>query len=534
MMKVIIADDEIQIRKGLRMKVDWDEEGFQIVGEASNGKEALELIQKMEIDVVITDMRMPIMDGNELANRCHQEFPNVKVIVLSGYSDFEYVRGSMKEGVRDYLLKPVAPDELVETLRKIRKEIQEEKKTQVETAQMRQLVLTQMQEVQEQYLLHLVKEEWLQLNLVIERLRQLQLEDLVKRNAAVQFVTVEIRENKGNPNRLKELWFPFQMVCKEIAKEHPGTYSFYDPSYANMVHFLQLAESQQINQTSNFIKKIQHNVKSLLHLETVIGIGDVVIGLLNFKTGYISSLLAWSQSQLGSQSQVIEGIMMKEEGVVFSPEMERKLTNAIENANLEAFKGHIKAVLCGEENQSILSFSFAANRLLFLLGSIVRKYDIETKDIQTAIWNYQQRIWELNAQSKVMEHLLQLAQLIIEKVRLARFSNGKLIIDSVKKYLNQHYASEISLTLLSELFHINGAYLSELFKNYAGQNFSDYLVNVRMEKAKQFLRDKELKIIDVANLVGFSSPGYFSTVFKKHFGQTPVEFRNSLDERKGM
>ncbi|WP_026568427.1 response regulator transcription factor [Bacillus sp. UNC41MFS5] len=525
-MKVIIADDEIQIRKGLRMKVDWEEEGFQIAGEASNGKEALELLGKMDIDLVLTDMRMPIMDGLELAKHCQQEFPNVKVIVLSGYSDFELVRGSMKEGVKDYLLKPVAPDELVEALQKIRKEIETERQKQVETAQMRQLVLSQLQEVQEQYLLYLVKEEWLELNLVIERLRQLQLEELVNDHAVVQFVSVEIREGNGNPNRLKELWLPFQMLCKEISKEHVGTYSFYDPSYANMVHFLIRID---LNNPSNLVESLQRNVKRLLNLETVIGIGNVVTGLANFKTGYISSLLAWSQSQLGSQSQVIDAAITKEEAFEFSPDFERKLTNAIENASFEAFRENIHSLLQGDGNQSILSFSFAANRVLFLLGSLAKKYDIETKDIQKTIWNCQQSIWELNSQSKVLENLLHLAQSIIEKVRLARFSNGKLIVDSVRNYLDQHYASEISLTLLSELFHINSAHLSETFKNYVGQNFSDYLVKLRMDKAQQFLRDKQLKIIDVANLVGFSNSGYFSTVFKKHVGQTPVEFRNAID-----
>lgn len=529
MMKVIITDDEIQIRKGLRMKMDWEEEGFQIVGEAANGKEALELLESMDIDVVITDMRMPIMDGIELAKRCQQEFPRVKVIVLSGYSDFEYVRGSMKEGVKDYLLKPVAPDELVEALRKIRKEIEEEKRKQVEFARMRQLVHTQLEEVQEQYLLYLVKGEWLQLNMVIERLRQLQLEDLINENTEVQFVTVEIRQKDGNSNRLQELWLPFQMLCKEITKDLGGIYSFYDPSYANMVHFLQLIESEKVSKTASLVKKIQQSVKKYLHLETVIGIGNVVTGLTNFKNGYISSLLAWSQSQLGPKSQVIEGAITKEEGFEFSPDFERKLTNAIENVNFEAYKENIYTILGGNGNQSILSFSFAANRVLFLLGSLARKYDIETsKDFQKAMWNCQQRIWELNSQRKVIDHLLQLAQLIIDKVHMARFSNGKLIIDSVRNYLDQHYASEISLTLLSEMFHINSAYLSEIFKNQVGQNFSDYLVNVRMEKAQQFLRDQQLKIIDVANLVGFSNSGYFSTVFKKHFGQTPVEFRNSI------
>ncbi|WP_237389542.1 response regulator transcription factor [Bacillus sp. USDA818B3_A] len=529
MLKVLLTDDEIQIRKGLRMKVDWEEEGFEITGEASNGQEALEMVRNSEIDLVITDMRMPIMGGIELAKHCQQEFPKVKVIVLSGYSDFEYVKGSMKEGVRDYLLKPVAPDELVEALRKIRCEIEDEKKKQVETARMRQLVLTQLQEVQEKYLLYLVKEEWLQLKMVNERLSQLQLEDLVREDAIVQFVTVEIRENEGNLNRLKELRIPFQMLCREIAKEYSGTYSFYDPSYANMIHYIQLIDSEKLNSTSNVIKKIQQNVKKLLNLETVIGIGNVVNGLPNFKTGYISSLLAWSQSQLGSQSQVIEGKMTREEGFEFSPEFERKLTNAIENVQIEVFKDNIHNLLGRDGTQSIMTFSFSANRVLFLLGSIARKYHIETGNIQETMWNCQQSIWELNAQSKVLEHLYQLAELIIEKVRLARFSNGKLIIDSVRQYLDQHYASEISLTSLSELFHINSAYLSETFKNYVGQNFSDYLVNVRMEKAKRFLRDEELKIIDVANLVGFSNSGYFSTVFKKHFGQTPVEFRNSVD-----
>ncbi|MFC0470674.1 response regulator [Halalkalibacter kiskunsagensis] len=528
MMKVIITDDEIQVRKGLRMKVDWEEEGFEIVAEASNGKEALELLENGVVDLIITDMRMPIMDGVELAKHCHEQFPNVKVIVLSGYSDFDFVRGSMKEGVRDYLLKPVAPDELEEALRRIRKEIEEEKQNQLESDRMRQLVHSHLQEVQDQYFLHLVKEEWLQLAMVKERLHQLQLEELAHEFVTVQFVTVEIRENDDKSKRLKEFGLPFQLLCKEIAKEHAGAYSFYDPNYTNMVQFLQLTDSKTPNRTSDLVKNVQENVKKYLHLETVIGIGNVVRGLKEFRNGYISSLLAWSQSQLGSESQVIDETGTREEVFDFSPDFERRLTNAIENVDFEVFKENLKKVLGRGENQSVMSFSMAANRVLFLLGSLAKKYDIETKDIQSTIWNCQQRIWELTSQHKVMEYLMQLAQLIVEKVRAARFSNHKLI-DSIKHYLDEHYANEISLTSLSKLFHINSAYLSETFKNKVGQNFSDYLVSIRMEKAKQFLQDKHLKIIDVANLVGFSSSGYFSTVFKKHFGQTPVEFRKSID-----
>ncbi|WP_251032156.1 response regulator transcription factor [Mesobacillus foraminis] len=528
MLKVLITDDEMQIRQGLRMKVDWEEEGFEIVGEASNGLEALEFLRSVKVEVVITDMRMPIMDGLELARQCQQEFPHIKVVVLSGYSDFDYVRGSMKEGVKDYLLKPVAPDELEETLKKIRKEAEEEKKKQAEAAQMRRLALTQLQEVQEQYLLYLVKEEWLEPAMVRERLRQLQLEELINERAEFQFITVEIRGSREDTNRLKELRLPFQMVCREMANAQDGIYSFYDPSYANMIHFIRLLGKGK-ETALGLANMIQNQIKRLLGLEIVIGIGNAVAGVANLKTGYISSLMAWSKSQLGSRSQVIDVSNVKEEDFEFSPDMERKLTNSVENANFGVFKQNLLTLLGSNENQSIMAFSFISNRVLFLLGAIARKYDTETKDIQKLMWSCQQSIWELNSYDKVMDQLTELALMIIEQVRTARFSNGRLIVEGVRQYLDQHYANEISLSLLSEMFHINSAHLSETFKNYAGQNFSDYLVNVRMEKAKEFLKDKQLKIIDVANLVGYSNSGYFSTVFKKHYRQTPVDYRNSLE-----
>src|SRR5690606_37729805 len=135
----------------------------------------------------------------------------------------------------------------------------------------------------------------------------------------------------------------------------------------------------------------------------------------------------------------------------------------------------------------------------------------------------------MNSQSKVRDYLIQLAKEIIEKVRVKRYSNGKLVIESILHYLNEHYASEISLTSLSSLFHINSAYLSDSFKNHVGQNFSEYLVNLRIGEAKLFLTGKEFSIIDRAYLVSFSNSSYFSTVSKKRVGKTSIEYRNSIN-----
>ncbi|WP_223702550.1 response regulator transcription factor [Sutcliffiella deserti] len=524
MMKVLICDDEIQIRKGLRMKIDWNQEGFEIVDEASNGQEAMEKLRQREIDVVITDVRMPIMDGIEFVKRSHQEFPNLKIIVLSGYSDFEYAKATMQAGVKDYLLKPVAPDELVEALQRIRYEMEEQKKKQKESEHMIRQVYNQLEEMREQYLLYLVKEEFNKFDFANDRLKQLKLEELAKENIKVQFVTVEMRGSEVEKG--KELWLPFKMLCKEFAEMAEATYAFYDTSYANMIHFIHCIDRDPLTETSSFIRSLQAKINRYLPVETVIGIGEVVIGLHQFKKGYISSLLTWSQSQVGIRSQVMEKGVTNEV-FDYTPDFEKRLTNSIEAVDLLSFRALVHEII--EKNQSMMSFSFMANRVLFLLGSLAKKYDIENNEINNKIWNCQQSIWELNSQHRVKEQLDHLAQSIMKTINKVRSSSsGAELVQNVCRFLENHYASEISLSLLSKQFHINSAYLSEIFKAHVGQNFSDYLNNLRMENARLFLGDPQLKIIDVAHLVGFSNSGYFSTVFKKQFGQTPAEYRKTL------
>ncbi|MCT1902375.1 response regulator [Oceanobacillus sojae] len=529
MRSVLIVDDEIQIRKGLRWKVDWEEAGFHIVAEAANGEGALAKLEEEKVDLVMTDIRMPIMDGIELARHCREKYPHVKVIVLSGYSDFEYVKSLMKKGVRDYLLKPVDPDELAEVLRQMKEEIDQDRTRQLELDQVKRQARTQFQEVQEQYLLSLVKEEWFQYSLVKERLEQLKLDMLLKEDLKVQFISVGVRDFSGQANRVNELRMAFQMLCKELVEQRPGIFAFYDLSYTNMMHFLIVLDQNFDNHPDRLTKMIQHQINKLLKLETVIGTGNPVTGLSELKTGYISSLLAWSQNQLNHHSQVINEHVKREELMDFSPDLEKHIINAIEQMDMSRFQRELESLLGETTAQSVLSSSIVANRILFCLGSIAKKYNVENSNAQQLIWECQQVIWQLNDQGKVIAYLTQLAELIVAQIYDTRSTDGRQIVDGVRRYIDQYYGNDISLTILSELFHINSAYLSEIFKAQIGKNFSEYLTEVRMKEAKKFLKDPHLKIIDVANLVGFSSSSYFSIVFKKHVNETPANYRKSLD-----
>jgi two-component system, response regulator YesN len=259
----------------------------------------------------------------------------------------------------------------------------------------------------------------------------------------------------------------------------------------------------------------------------------MVRGLSHLKNGYISGLLSWSQSSADDTSQLIDGTMSKQT-VEFTEDVEWKLSNSLEQGEFESFKKHLLTAFDECDQQSVMSYSFAASRVLFMLGAAARKYDLYSDDMKKKIWNCQLGIWELTSRERVKEELVELAGMITEKVSETRRSpNGTAIVENVRQYMDRHYANEISLTSLAEQFHINSAYLSEMFKELVGQNFSDYLVNLRMDKARSLLRDEQLKVIEIAHLVGYSNSGYFSTVFKKRFGQKPLDYRKSMTADKG-
>ncbi|MBD8068723.1 response regulator [Bacillus sp. PS06] len=522
-MKVMIVDDELQIRKGLKMKINWEDQGYSICAEASNGKEALNILEEHNIDVILTDIRMPLMNGIEFFIECQKKHPCSRIIVLSGYSEFEYVRSAIQAGVKDYLLKPVVRNELIETLSRLRIEIKKEKSEFSENARIRNERQKLLQGLQEQYLLQLVKEDWSEISPVIERLDQLQLSDLTEENIHFQLITVEIREPGKDDMKLNELRLPFQTICKEIAGTN-NAYCFHNPSYSNMIHFLIYSQLSDKLKTKELVKEIQRNVTRYLKLVTIVGLGNVVRGLPEIKNAYISSLLSWSNSDIGSYDQVIEGDFHKEM-IEFSPEIERKLINAIEKIEFESFKLNVESILEKHKKYSIGSFTFLANRIFLLLMSLVIKYGIETSKIQQELWLCQQSILEHDSQAKVLDKLMSLAQNVIQEVKGLRASDGSHIVEGVRRFLEKNYANDITLTSLSKQFHLNGTYLSELFKNQVGQTYSDYLIKLRINKARELLLDSELKIIDVAQLVGFSNSSYFGTVFKKYVGQTPVEYR---------
>lgn len=532
MYRIMLVDDEAGVRNSIKAKIDWEAAGFCIDREATNGAEALELLREGPLpDVIITDIRMPKMDGVAFAKACKERYPELRVVVLSGYSDFEYTKAAIQLGVRDYLLKPVVRNELSSLLSDIAAELQTQEEMLVIRKQHEMQTNQMLQVMQEHFIWQLVKDEWFRESAVKERLLQLQLPDLAVEGLEARFIVAEMRIPHGRledgGERKDLLHLAFQMLCRESAEKRSGVYPIYDINHPAMMYFLVLEHSSESNGVETFTKDLQRDIKRFLRVESVLGIGESVRGLRQLKDGYVSCMLSWSRSTVSSSRQTPDGNMMELTNV-FTPEVERKFIQAIENADMRSFEKQLASIFPTGQDTPMFAFTFLALRIILLFNAIAKKFELEDRSLQKYVWNCQMSVRDYHSREQVLEQLTVMARLVMEEVRRTRFSSGQQLIAAIRKYVDDNFSYDLTLSYLADLFHLNETYLSGLFKQNTGVTFSDYVTRLRMDKAAALLKENELKLTDIAILVGYSSPSYFSTAFKKCYGVSPKEYREQM------
>jgi two-component system response regulator YesN len=535
--RVMLVDDEAGVRNSIKAKIDWHAAGFHIDSEASNGAEALQLLGERPLpDVIITDIRMPQTDGIALIKACKETYPGLRMFVLSGYSDFEYMKAAIQLGVKDYLLKPVVRGELTALLAKLAEELEEDRNREREQDQEQMKHHQLLQMMQEQLIWQLVKDEWFSVPAVKERLQQLQLSVLAEDHLHAQFVTVEMRIPRGRLDDWNErkdlLHLAFRMICRETAEKWGDIYPFHEVSHPTMIHFLIHLEEPRRPRSfvESFVRELKRNIGSFLRVESVIGIGEPINGLRQLKDGYASSMLAWSLSTVHTD-KADPGRNMLEMMHAFTPEAERKLMQSIENVDVPVFTKQLQAIFAADQDTPMFVFTFLTLRMILLFNAVAKKFELGDPSLQTYLWNCQMTVRDYSSREQVLEQLHGMAKLVMERVRQTRFSSGRQMIEAIRNYVDENYCYELTLSSLADMFHLNETYLSGLFKQQIGATFSDYVTRLRLNKAAALLQENELKVTDIATLVGYSSSSYFSTAFKKWYGKGPKEYREEMLNR---
>ncbi|OPH48193.1 DNA-binding response regulator [Paenibacillus ferrarius] len=534
MYRVMLIDDEVGVRNSIKAKIDWPSAGFAIALEAANGLEAIQLLSDQPLpDVIITDVRMPQMDGIAFIKACKEKFPQLRIIVLSGYSDFEYMKAAIQLGVKDYLLKPVVRSELTALLGKLSDELEDDRNRLRELDQEEMKSNQQLQMMQEQLIWQLVKDEWFSVPTVKERMQQLQLSSLAIDDVPAQFATVEMRIPQGRLDDWSErkdlLHLAFQMICRESVESWEQVYPFYPISHPAMMHFLILIDDPKRHSKfmDDFVRKLKRNIKTFLRVESVLGIGEAINGLRQLKDGYASSMLAWSQGTIHTEKADSLSNMLALTHA-FSPEVERKLMQTIESLDMPAFTKQVHTIFSADRDTPMFVFTFLTLRIILLFNAIAKKFELGDSSLQSYLWNCQMTVRDYSSREQVLEQLHDMAQLVMNEVRKTRFSSGQQMIEAIRNYVDENYSYELTLASLADMFHLNETYLSGLFKQSVGATFSDYVTRLRLSKAAVLLQENELKLTDIATLVGYSSPSYFSTAFKKSYGKGPKEYREEL------
>ncbi|GAS81273.1 response regulator [Paenibacillus amylolyticus] len=504
MYNVLIADDEIEVREGLKLKVDWHGMGFVITGEASNGIEADELLKSEHFDLLITDMNMPVMDGIRLLDVCRSYNPSIQIVIITGYEDFQYARAGVRSQVMDYLLKPVTRDELKATLCKIKADLDDQRKVRGDSELLQWRLSQYYREMKERFLLDLVRGNRLPPSSLPERLRLFHLESW--QDQKVCFITASIsqsdKQNIRKDRSHEQMHLPFELVCYEIAQsDSDNVQVFHDSAYAGIMHFM-----VQDGMQHEFIQQLTGHTASVFSMKLKIGVGLSDSGLEQWKEGYIHSLLAWNSAERAGNTPNPQA------GTDYSPLLPEETTRTLHRCLIRGELDSFRSIIRKELHEA---FQLSPSRMTRSILQISLLMDCPMAP-EWILW--------LKTPDQAERLLMQWAQDFLHRQLPSEDGDGT-IIELAKRYIGENYMQELTLTLLAERFNYYPTYFSELFKEGAGTSFIQYVTGVRMKHALRLLKETQLTVWDITELTGFSSPSYFSSKFKRMFNMSPSDYR---------
>ncbi|MCH4888568.1 response regulator [Acidaminobacter sp. JC074] len=523
MYKIIIVDDEIDVRKGMINKLDFNKLGYEFVGEAENGVEALEVIEAENPDLAIIDIKMPYMDGLELAREIHKNYPALKVIILSGFDDFEFARQAIRYNVMDYVLKPVSSNDIVELLQSTKLKLDEEKSKKRDLMHLEKHYLESLPIIRERFLNALVLEK--------HGIKNLN-EKLSKYNISIgkePYIVAIVRpdQSKAIQDEVFDIYaYGIYETCKTLVEDK--LISNFHNHAGDTVLIIPNTHASEWMHTLEEIRAVVEKT----HLQTVtIGLGERVQTIDQLHHSYQGAVQALGYKLIEGDNKVIwiKDLEPNRLKVMSFIDYENDFNQIIRSCDQAGFDMLVDSMFNEVVNSKMTleSLSMFMMELLLFLLRLYHEYQIQLKwfmdnqDLYKALQDYK----DIDALKSLIRDI---GSQMIEAIGDTRKTNIKVMIDTAIDYLEKHFSEEISLESVADYLHISPEYLSRLFKKETTKTFIHYLTTLRLEAAKRLIEDTQLKNFEVAEKVGYNEPNYFSYVFKKRYGISPSKYRKSI------
>ena len=528
MYKLLIVEDERIIRNSLVQEIPWEKVGGEMIGEAADGLMGFQMVTELKPDIVISDIKMERMDGIELCERIKSSFPGIKLIIITGYGEFAYAQTAVKLGVKDFILKPTDPNELMAAVEKAAAELEAEVKKKQEIERLQQLIESNIPALREKFLQDLLTEEGISQPEFAERLEFLGIEagEFYLVCIGIDDYNQYIKNNSEKERQVNKL--VIKRIGQQIIDQYAGGYIFDKES--NL--FVALIYKSPYKDIYDLAEEIQQEVFAYLSLPVSLGISLVIRDFFEYREAFSQACEALQYKfYLGEKTIAFFGDINYSNSVSNHNLFQKtRIVNSLRvgdcNGALEQLKSDLSKIE-DEMVHDVLSIRNAAIELVILIQGVLLDKKINHESLDLNI-NYYEAFLRCNTLEEVEGYLKEYINKTAMLIQNENIFKNSAAVNKILEYLNANYDNSIALDDLARLVYMNPKYICRLIKKETGRNFLDILNEIRIDKAKEFITDPKYKTYEIAQMVGINDAKYFSQIFKKITGMTPTEYREKL------
>ena len=540
-MKVFLVEDEVIIRNGIKNCIDWEAEGYEFVGEASDGELAYPQIIELKPDVLITDIKMPFMDGIELSKLVREKLPDIKIVIVSGYSEFEYAKEAIQLGVTDYLLKPISAEKLLEAISKIKESI-DKKKEELSVQEQYKIDMQEKTQYEKLKFFNRLVMGNMSMSDALKQAKELNIEISAQ---VYNFLLFKFIEDFENDEVAAVLNKAFKLVEEYFVQRTDAIIFSRGVEGWGIVLMGNSADDIMgvIEEFKVFINDIISENKNVRYYGAL---GSMVNRIGELKNSFHEANIIFANRFIGPYNKIFtlddknaENNSVKDRekivdtigfnGINSIEENRQLLTKFFKNGTSDEIENFID-VYFDKFNQddlkSIIMRQYITMDCYVVAVAVVKELDITTDNLDLELSKMGELIENEHSLDKVKSYLRKLISYIIELRDDKAGNKNKDIVKEAKKYINDNYMQEdISLNTIAASVSMSPSYFSSIFRKDTGETVVEYLTKVRMEKAKELLRCSSKKTSEIGYEVGYKDSHYFSYIFKKTQKCTPKEYR---------
>ena len=533
MYKILLVDDEILVRDAIRENIDWGKLDCELIGDCENGKQAVEFVKTHEVDIVLTDILMPYMDGMELSHFLHDNYPDVLIVIFSGFGEFEYAKKAIQYNVSEYMLKPVTAMELTKVIENMKEKLDSRKKEQRKMESLTQVSQDYHKNA------NVIRSKALDCLVKCTREVQVSLDELERMGITFQAASYRVavfdidtysemyQMDMDKQQESALMAFVLFNVGDEIVVQEKAGVVYQEGNNRVCIIFAGNRTKEFSESIHRICHEIQKKVKEVIGLETSIGIGSWVRSPYELIYSYRLAAKAIDYRYLLGGNLLFDMEEKKTDNSIFLINDLETLTEAIKSGDrrlMEETLGQIET----EIKSALVEKSYACiylQQVIRAIGNTCQSLSEEPEKIIAQREALLKAVTEQRMFSQAAALVEKYAQEVFDALQELNSSNGQRQGMLAMDYIQKNYMDPcLSLNSICSYLNISTSYFSTIFKEMTGETFIEVLTRVRMEKAKELLENTTMKNYEIAEKVGFSDPHYFGISFKKITGKTPTEY----------